>query len=132
MAKNPDKTRTGPKPFVPTTRQQHEVELAVAVGMSLETIADALDVSRRTLCRAFARELAVGRAKKLLASAVRLDKLAEANVAAAKYLHSLMMNHDNKPEAVEDDKWAAIASKIEADLDDEANLPKKGEFRKNN
>jgi hypothetical protein len=36
MAKNLDKTRTGPKPFVPTTRQRHEVELAVAVGMSLE------------------------------------------------------------------------------------------------
>jgi AraC-like DNA-binding protein len=83
MAKNLDKTRTGPKPFVPTTRQRHEVELAVAVGMSLETIADALDVSRRTLGRAFARELAVGRSKRLLASAVRLDKLAEAgNVAA--------------------------------------------------
>jgi hypothetical protein len=53
-------------------------------------------------------------------------------VAAAKYLHSLMMNHGSKPEAVEDDKWAAVASKIAADLDDEANLPKKGEFRKTN
>jgi hypothetical protein len=36
-----------------------------------------------------------------------------------------MMNHGSKPEAVEDDKWAAVASKIAADLDDEANLPKK-------
>jgi AraC-like DNA-binding protein len=130
---NPVQSRPGPKPIVPTDRQRHEVQLAVAVGMSLETIADAMDMSRRTLCRTFACELAVGRAKKLLASVVRLDDLAEAgNVAACKFLHGLMMNHGDGPEAPEDDKWAAVASKIEADLDAEANSPKNDEFWKTN
>ena len=117
----------------PTKRQCHQVELAVAVGMSLETIADAMEVSRRTLCRMFARELAVGRAKKMLASVVRLDDLAaKGNVGAAKYLHGLMINPGNKPEG--DDKWAAVASQIEADMEAEANpnLPKNSEFWKNN
>jgi AraC-like DNA-binding protein len=130
---SPHKGKPGPLPFVPTTRQRREVELAMATGMSLETIADAMEVSRRTLCRSFARELAVGRSKKLLASVVRLDDLAAAgNVSAAKYLHGLMLNHGNKPESFEDDKWATIASQIEADLDEQGNLPKKGEFWKNN
>jgi hypothetical protein len=130
------KAQPGPEPFVPTTRQRHHVELAVSVGMSLEMIADAMDISRRTLCRTFARELAVGRAKNLLANAVRLNELAASgNVAACKYLHGLMMNHDNKAETFEDDRWAAIASKIEADLDEcdeNPNSPKKPEFWKNN
>ena len=46
--------------------------LAVAAGMSLELTADALEVSRRTLCRTFARELAIGRAKKMLENIRRL------------------------------------------------------------
>ena len=126
---SPHKGKPGPLPFVPTTRQRREVELAMATGMSLETIADAMEVSRRTLCRTFARELAVGRSKKLLASVVRLDDLAAAgNVSAAKYLHGLMLNHGNKPESFADDKWATIASQIEADLDEQGNSPKKGEF----
>jgi AraC-like DNA-binding protein len=129
------KSKPGPKPVVPTTRQRHHVELAVSIGMSLEDIADAMDLSRRTLCRTFAREVAVGRAKRLLASAVRLDAMADAgNVSAAKFLHGLMMNHGNNPETAQDDKWAAVASRIEADLDCEENpnLPKKGEFWKQN
>jgi AraC-like DNA-binding protein len=129
------KSKPGPKPVVPTTRQRHHVELAVSIGMSLEDIADAMDLSRRTLCRTFAREVAVGRAKRLLASAVRLDAMADAgNVSAAKFLHGLMMNHGNNPETAQDDKWAAVASRIEAGLDCEENpnLPKKGEFWKHN
>jgi hypothetical protein len=126
------KRKPGPKPITPTDRQRHQVELAVAVGLSLEVIADAMEVSRRTLCRMFVRELAVGRSKKLLASVVRLDELAEAgNVSAAKFLHTLMDRGDTA-EAAEDDKWASIASKIEADLDEAANLPKNDEFWKNN
>jgi hypothetical protein len=130
------KPKPGPKPIVPTTRQRREVELAVSIGMSLEMIADAMDLSRRTLCRTFAREVAVGRAKRLLASAVRLDAMADAgNVSAAKFLHGLMMNPGNNHEAAQDDdRWDAVASRIEADLDcdENPNSPKKGEFWKNN
>jgi hypothetical protein len=125
------KGKPGPKVFVPTTEQRHEVELMISVGMGLETIAGSLDISRRTLCRSFPRELATGRAKSLRASVSRLDRLAEGgNVAACKYLHSLM---DRRPiDSVEDDKWSAIANKIEADLDEQANSPKNGGFWKNN
>ena len=127
------KSKPGPVAFVPTDRQRHRVELAVATGVPLESIADGMEISRRTLCRAFVHELAVGKSKQLLASVVRLDKSAErGNVAAMKYLHVLMTSHADKTEAVEDDKWSALATKIEADLDAEANLPIKGEFWKNN
>ena len=122
--RKPAQSRPGPKPIAPTNRQRREVELAVATGMSLELIADALEISRRTLCRSFVRELACGRAKRLLAGIVRLDDLAAGgNTAAAKYLHSLMDRGD-RVEAIEDDKWAAVASKIEADLGEDANCPK--------
>ena len=104
----------------------------ISVGLGLETIAAALDISRRTLCRAFPGELANGRAKCLKASLARLDKLAdEGNVAACKYLYS-MMDRQEKTETVENDRWSAVAAKIEADLDEQANLPKNGGFRKPN
>jgi hypothetical protein len=129
--RKPAQSRPGPKPIAPTNLQRREVELAVATGMSLELIADALEISRRTLCRTFVRELAIGRAKKLLASIVRLDELAASgNVAACKYLHNLMDRGD-RAGAIDDDKWAAVASKIEADLGEDANLPKNSEFWKN-
>ena len=130
----PIRKKPGPKVITPSNKDRHNVELAVSIGMSLEAIADALDISRRTLSRTFVRELAVGRSKQMLASIVRLDDLAAAgNVAACKFLHSLMMNNqDNKPEAaIEDDKWSALADKIQDDLDREANLPKNSEFWKN-
>ena len=101
--------------------------LGIATGLDLESIAAALEISRRTLGRIFAHELATGRAKKLLASVVRLDKLAASgNVAAAKFLHGLM-DHSNKAEAIGDDKWAAIADTL-----DEANLPKNPDLGKLN
>jgi|RhiMethySRZTD1v2_1073278.scaffolds.fasta_scaffold3257808_1 hypothetical protein len=129
------KAKPGPEPFVPTSRQRHQVELAVAAGMALESIADALQISRRSLCRAFARELAIGRSKKLLENIIRLDAAAEAgNTAAIKAMIALI-DRDEKPEAIEADHWATVASQIEADLDEceqNPNSPKKPEFWKNN
>jgi hypothetical protein len=126
------KGKPGPKAVVPSTRQRREVELAVSVGLGLETIAAAQDMSRRTLSRTFAHELAVGRAKRLVASLVRLDKLADdGNVAACKFLHGLM-DRGSTPEPADDDKWSAVASRIEADLDEQANSPKNSEFWKHN
>ena len=103
--------------------------------MSLELIADALEVSRRTLCRSFARELAIGRAKKMLENIRRLDAAAAAgNVSAMKYFHALMLDRHGPDEDVGEDKWAAVANQIGADMDEEANpnLPKNSEFWKNN
>jgi hypothetical protein len=128
---SPHKGKPGALPFVPTTRQRREVELAMATGMSLETIADAMEVSRRTLCRTFARELAVGRSKKLLASVVRLDDLAAAgNVSAAKYLHGLMLSHGNKPESFADDNGPPLLAKSKLISMSRGIRPKKANFGK--
>ena len=133
--RKPTQSRRGPKPLVPSSADRQGVMLAVAASMGLESIADAMEVSRRTLCRTFARELAVGRAKKMLENLRRLDAAAKAkNVSAMKFLHTLMAGRGGPDEAVVEDKWAAIASKIEADMDEEANpnLPKNPKFWKNN
>ena len=83
------------------------LQVAVSVGLTVEQIAAAVEMSRRSVYCHFKDELATGRAKRLLANAVRLDAMAEAgNVSAAKYLHSLMMDH---PESeADDDQWADV------------------------
>ena len=130
---SPRTRKPGPKPVVPSSADRQNVMLAIAAGMSLETIANAMEVSRRTLCRSFARELAIGRSKKTLENIRRLDAAAASgNVSAMKFLHTLMMGHGGSDEAIEEDKWAVVASEIKADLDQEANLPKNSEFWKNN
>ena len=133
---SPRKRKPGPKPSRPTKQQRRDVELAVAGGMSLEWIADALEISRRTLCRTFVRELAIGRSKKMLENIKRIDAAAAAgNVSAMKYFHALMLDRRSPGEDVGEDKWAAVANQIEADMEAEANnpnLPKNSEFWKNN
>jgi hypothetical protein len=120
-------SRSGPKPFRPSSGQRSDVMLAVAVGMSLEAISDSMGVSRRTLCRAFAHELAVGRAKKMLENIKRLEAAAKAkNVSAIKFLHHVITSHGNSEEEV--DQWSAVANRIEA----EADSPKSPELRKLN
>ena len=134
--RKPTQSQPGPKPLVPSSADRQSVMLAVAGGMSLELIADALEVSRRTLCRTFSRELAIGRAKKMLENIKRLDAAAAAgNVSAMKYFHALMLDRRSPGEDGGEDKWAAVANQIEADMDAEANnpnLPKNSEFWKNN
>ena len=71
----------------PTAEQRHHVELAVSVGLSVDMISAAMETPRRTIYRHFANEIATGRAKRLLANAIRIDKAAsEGSVAAMKYL----------------------------------------------
>jgi hypothetical protein len=116
------KHKPGPKPFTPTDGQRREVELAVAVGMTVQEIADAIDMPKRTVERAFTCEIAAGRAKRLLASVVRLDGMAEAgNVSAAKFLHGLMARQPDEDDP-EVNEWSHL----------ENNLAENGEFRRDN
>ena len=110
----PTSSRVGRPPKRPTSRQRHAVEVAVSVGLTVDQIAVAVEMSRRSVYSHFKDELATGRAKRLLANAVRLDAMAEAgNVSAAKYLHGLMM--DGAPsETDDDDQWADVAASISA------------------
>ena len=81
------------------------------------------------------RELAIGRAKKMLENIKRLDAAAAAgNVSAMKYFHALMLDRRGPDQDAGEDKWAAVANQIEADMEAEANpnLPKNSEFWKNN
>jgi AcrR family transcriptional regulator len=113
--RKPTSSRAGRKPLVPTKRQRHAVEVAVATGLTVDHIAAAIGMSRRTVYCHFKDELATGRAKRLLANAVRLDAAAEAgNVAAMKYLHALMMDHGPQSEAEDDDQWADVAEPVYA------------------
>jgi pentatricopeptide repeat protein len=98
----------------PTKRQRHAVAVAVAIGLTVDQIATAIEMSRRSVYSHFRDELSTGRAKRLLANAVRLDAMAEAgNVSAAKYLHNLMMDHGAQSEA-DDDQWADVVGPISA------------------
>lgn len=111
---SPRKRKPGPKPLRPTKRQRHAVEVGVSIGMTVDQIAAAIAMSRRSVYSHFRDELETGRAKRLLANAVRLDAMAQAgNVSAAKYLHGLMM--DGAPsETDDDDQWADVAKSISA------------------
>ena len=57
----------------PTKRQRHAVEVAVSIGLTVEQIAAAIEIPRHSIYSHFSDELAAGRAKRLLANAVRLD-----------------------------------------------------------
>ena len=112
--RNPAKSRAGRKPMRPTKRQRHAVEVAVSIGLTVDQIAAAIAMSRRTVYSHFHDELATGRAKRLLANALRLDVMAEAgNVSAAKFLHTLMMNQGLESEAA-DDQWTDVTESISA------------------
>lgn len=109
------KRKPGPKPMRPTKQQRHAVEVAVSIGLSVDQIGAAIAMSRRSVYCHFSDELATGRAKRLLANALRLDAMAAAgNCSAAKYLHNLMMDHDPESEAADEDLWEDVVGSISA------------------
>jgi hypothetical protein len=110
------KAKPGPKGFMPTNADKDLVTLAVAIGMTREEIAAAIEMPLRSLCRTFRHELKVGRSQRLLANAVRLDRAAEeGNVAAMKALQVMMSTET--PEPAEDNHWDKIAADIAAGSD---------------
>ena len=101
--------KPGPRPLKPTSAERRQVELAIATGMALPDIAAAGDISRSTLCKVFAVEIATGRAKRRIENILRLDKQAAAgNTAATKALLVLIdapaVSNDEEPGG----KWDAL------------------------
>ena len=89
--RKPAASRPGPKPVVITDGERRLVTLAVSIGMTVDQIAAVINMSRRTVYRVFADDLANGHARRLLRSAARLEEMAEAgNVSAAKFLHGFL------------------------------------------
>ena len=106
----PAQSRTPRKLVRPTKRQRRQVEVAVSIGLTVEQIATAIEMSRRSVYSHFRDELASGRVKRLLANAMRLDKAADkGSVPAMKALHVMM----GQPEVV-DDHWADVAESLAA------------------
>ena len=73
----PASSPPGPKPMRPTKRQRHAVEVAVAIGMSVEQIVTAIEIRAMRFTAISSDELEAGRAKRMLANAIRLDQVAE-------------------------------------------------------
>ena len=121
------KRKPGPKPMRPTKRQRHQVEVGVSIGMTVDQIAAVINMSRRTVYRVFADDLANGHARRLLRSAARLEEMAEAgNVSAAKFLHTLIMDRGGHPAG---DQWADVAASFVESSDAEDNLAQNPEIR---
>ena len=59
--------RPGRKAYKPSASARERVMTYIAAGMTLPQIADALVISRTTLCKCFVAELAAGRAKRMAA-----------------------------------------------------------------
>ena len=119
-------SRPGPKPVVPTNGERRLVTLAVSIGMTVDQIAAVINMSRRTVYRVFADDLANGHARRLLRSAARLEEMAEAgNVSAAKFLHGLM-DRGRQPA---DDRWADVAASFAESSNAEDNLAQNPEIR---
>ncbi|MGC2715407.1 MAG: helix-turn-helix domain-containing protein, partial [Pseudolabrys sp.] len=117
----------GPKPVVVTDGERRLVTLAVSIGMTVDQIAAVINMSRRTVYRVFADDLANGHARRLLRSAARLEEMAEAgNVSAAKFLHTLIMDRGGHPAG---DQWADVAASFVESSDAEDNLAQNPEIR---
>ena len=107
-------SRAGRKPMRPTKRQRRQVEVAVSIGLTVDQIATAVEMSRRSVYSHFRDERATGRVKRLLANAMRLDKAAdEGSVVAMKALH-VMIERGQQQETDTSDPWADVAESISA------------------
>ena len=101
----------GRKVLKATKAECARVALAVAIGMTVAELANMLGVSKSTIERTFAPEIATGRNFKRLQNAERLDRAAaKGNVAAMKAL-AVMMETPPEPDQSDDDsRWAHLVA----------------------
>jgi hypothetical protein len=128
---SPRKRKRGRRPYVPSSTDRQRVSLAVAAGLTLNEISAAIDLPVRSVSRAFAQELASGRAKVLLEALVLLRKSAIAgNVSAQRSL--VQICREKAPETAEEpaNPWAAIEASYAAEHEARPNLARKSEFEK--
>jgi hypothetical protein len=119
MARKP-----GPPAFKPTATQRRRVTRGIAVGLTMQQLADDLDVSIATVRRVFANEIKRARVNAILDNVDRLDKAASSgNVSAIKTLLQMMQRYrpDLDEDEEDDDAWE----------DTVPNLSGNQEFQKN-
>lgn len=125
----PRPVRTGSPPFEPTATNRNDVMTLKAAGLAEAAIAIALGIAHNTLRKHFGHELKNGRAAAKAKNILRLEKMAEGNVAAAKALQAiyakaevdeLLDDPDFKAEQVarQDDKIKARRSKKAIQLEE--------------
>jgi DNA-binding XRE family transcriptional regulator len=86
----PKQQRPGRPAFTPTRPQRDLVMTCIAAGMSQQQVADAVGVSRMTVCEKFRRELDAGRAVRIAENLALLRKAAlKNNVSAMRALATL-------------------------------------------
>ena len=85
---SPRKRKPGPRPFVPTTVQRRRVTRGVSIGLTLQEIADALEMPVRSLTRVFGAEIRTARVRMILDNLDRLHAAADAHGCSPKIEHS--------------------------------------------
>lgn len=81
----------GRPPFEPTKAQRRRVSIAAGAGMSHDSIAQVLGISRTTLLKHFSQELTVGAAERRMEVLEAVHRAAKrGNVAAAKAYSQLV------------------------------------------
>jgi AcrR family transcriptional regulator len=81
----------GRPPFEPTKAQRRRVSIAAGAGMSHDSIAQVLGISRTTLLKHFGQELTVGAAERRMEVLEAVHRAAKrGNVAAAKAYSQLV------------------------------------------
>jgi hypothetical protein len=126
---SPRKRKPGPRPFVPTTAQRRRVTRGISIGLTLQEIADALEMPVRSLTRVFGAQIRTARVRMILDNLDRLHAAADAgNVSAMRELARMMQHAGGPAEAGEDDPWTALGEQ----LAEEANLARISDFGKPN
>jgi hypothetical protein len=129
----PRKTKPGPVAYAPTSAERDRVEVAIAMGMTIDEISDEMEMPRSSFCRTFKREIAIGRNRKRLELAMHLYHAAcSQNVSACKALMALFSRDDDARPAEVEDKWEKIAREIVDSVDGDTNLGRFQDFQKVN
>lgn len=100
--------KPGPRPFKPTTTQRRRVMRGIAVGLTMQQLADDLGMSIRTVRNAFGAEIKTARVRLILDNLDRLHTAADGgNVSAMRELARMMQPRADE-DTEDDDTWADI------------------------
>jgi hypothetical protein len=105
------KRKPGPPAYKPTATQRRRVMRGIAIGLTLEQLADDLGMAYGTMRRVFATEIKTARVRLILDNLDRLHDAADhGNVSAMKALAHMMRPHADDPEEEADDDaaWADV------------------------
>jgi hypothetical protein len=111
--------KPGPPPYKPTATARRRVMRGIAIGLTMQQLADDLGLSMTTVRRAFPSEIKTARVRLILDNLDRLHTAADSgNVAAMKALAQMMQPRANDREDTEDDDtWADIVPNLGGNLE---------------